>query len=101
MWDALPAPGGLPEWLETPDDPASLASDEPYELLASRLIAAGVIDVEGCPGGRFDPGRRGRRLRNGTRSTTVEDWQDRFDRSILQAANSTGVPAALLKRVFA
>jgi hypothetical protein len=100
-WGAFIPVEGLPYWLQTPQDPADLASDESYELLAGRLISWGFVEVEGCP---FDG-----ILANGMASNCgveatrvfVDDWQDRFDTRILQVAQDVDVPAVLIKNVFA
>jgi hypothetical protein len=100
-WGAFIPVEGLPDWLQTPQDPADLASDESYELLAGRLIRWGFVEVEGCP---FDG-----ILANGMASNCgveatrvfVDDWQDRFDTRILQVAQDVDVPAVLIKNVFA
>ena len=101
VWQAFPPVGGSPEWLSTPDDPAFLATEEPYSYLAGRLIAEGLVDTSTCPGGGL--------LSNGYADTCgmelalpmVIDWQNRFDTQIIQVANDTGVPAQLLKNLFA
>jgi hypothetical protein len=100
-WTSFPPIENLPEWLTTPEDPADLASDEPYELLTGRLIRWGFVDAEGCP---YDG-----LLANGMASNCgvaaarpfVDEWQDRFDGRILQVAHDVDVPANLIKRVFA
>jgi hypothetical protein len=100
-WGAFPPVEGIPKWLQTPEDPTDLASDEPYELLAGRLIRWGFVEAEGCP---FDG-----LLANGMASncgveatrTFVDDWQDRFDIHILEVAQDVDVPANIIKNVFA
>ena len=100
-WGAFAPVEGLPAWLRTPDDPEDLASNDPYELLAGRLIRWGFVEAEGCP---FDG-----LLANGMASNCgveatrgyVDDWQDRFDDRILEVARDVDIPAALIKNVFA
>ncbi len=101
LWDALPPPGGPPPWLSTPKTLEALATHGLYEYLAGRLIASGLVDVGACP----DEGLMG----DGSPSPcglkaagpVVDAWQDRFDRQILQAAGEAGIPAQLLKNLFA
>jgi hypothetical protein len=100
-WGAFVPVESLPEWLQTPDDPEDLASDEPYELLAGRLIRWGFVEAEGCP---FDGLMANGMASNcGVEATRafVDDWQDRFDARILEVAGEADVPAKLMKNVFA
>jgi hypothetical protein len=100
-WGAFPMVGDLPEWLSTPGEIEGLASSEPLELLAGRLLRWGLVKAEGCPFGGLLP--------NGTASVCgveatrgfVDAWQDRFDARILEIAGSTDVPARLIKNLFA
>lgn len=101
VWDSLPPPGGPPEWLFTPDSSAGLASAEPYAFLAGRLIAAGAIDVHDCSSGGLLPEGTPDGCGMEKARPMVNAWQDRFDAQILAAAHKTGIPAVLLKRVFA
>jgi hypothetical protein len=101
VWQAFPPVGGVPDWLTTPEDPAFLASEEPYAYLAGRLIAEGVVDASSCPSGGL--------LSNGYADNCglevampdVIVWQNQFDDQIMQVANDTKVPAQLLKNLFA
>jgi hypothetical protein len=101
IWGAFPPIGGPPTWLSSPEWPELLASDEPYAYLAGRLIAHGIVDAHDCPAGGL--------LSNGYASTCgldkarsdVDRWQNRFDAKIVEAAENTGVPAQLLKNIFA
>jgi hypothetical protein len=101
VWQAFPPIGGVPSWLSTPEDPAFLATDQPYSYLAGRLIAAGVVDASSCPGGGL--------LSNGYADNCgmelalpeVIIWQNQFDDQISQVAMDTMVPAQLLKNLFA
>ncbi len=101
VWQAFPPIGGVPNWLSTPEDPAFLATEQPYSYLAGRLIAAGVVDASSCTGGGL--------LSNGYADNCgmelalpeVITWQNQFDEQISQVAVDTMVPAQLLKNLFA
>ena len=101
VWQAFPPVGGPPAWLSTPETPELLATVLPYNYLAGRLIAQGLVDASGCPGGGL--------LENGysdacgleAATPLVEEWQNRFDIAIIDVANQTGVPAQLMKNIFA
>jgi hypothetical protein len=100
-WGAFVPMEGLPLWLQTPDNPDDLASNEPYELLAGHLIHWGFIEAEGCPfGGLLANGLASNCGVEATRSF-VDEWQDRFDDRILEVAQDVDVPANLIKNVFA
>jgi len=100
-WEAFPPVGGEGDWLATPDHSVLLASDEAYYYLAGRLISQGLVDVFECPGGGL--------LANGYADTCglekarplVEVWQNQFDATIVSVAQESGVPAQLLKNLFA
>ena len=100
-WVAFPPLGGLPEWLVTPEVPELLASEEPYQFLAGRLIAQRVVDASDCPAGGL--------MSNGYANTCglekalpqVLEWQNQFDERIIEVARQTGVPAQLMKNLFA
>jgi hypothetical protein len=101
VWQAFPPLGGPPAWLSTPEVPELLATDLPYNYLAGRLIAQGLVDASACPGEGL--------LENGysdacgleAAGPLVEEWQNRFDIAIIDVANQTGVPAQLMKNIFA
>ena len=101
VWQAFPPVGGVPEWLSTPEDPAFLATEQPYSYLAGRLIAQGMVDASTCPGTGL--------LSNGYADNCglelampeVIVWQNQFDEQIMQVATDTRVPAQLLKNLFA
>jgi hypothetical protein len=100
-WKAFPPVGGPPDWLSTPQDPADLSSDIPYNYLSANLILQGVVDASGCPdGGRSQDGTVNQCGLEAARPA-VEAWQNRFDSLILNTAHDTGVPARLLKNLFA
>lgn len=101
IWDAFPPVGGTPSWLSTPERPEELATNVPYEYLAAHLIKQGVADASACSDGGL--------LEDGSASpcgleaalAAVSDWQNRFDSLIYSTAQSTGIPAELLKNIFA
>lgn len=100
-WGSFPPIGGPPSWLLTPETPILLASDRPYSFLAGRLISKGVVDASGCPNGGL--------LANGYADAcglekalpVVQTWQNQFDNRIIEVAKTTGVPAQLMKNLFA
>ncbi len=98
VWDAFPAWSGLPDWLSSPD---ALTTDQPYTLLAGQLIIAGLVDASACPQGGVGPDGAATPCGLEQARRAVAAWQNRFDPAIARAARAEGVPAALLKRLFA
>jgi hypothetical protein len=100
-WQSFPPVGGPPKWLSTPRDIEDLSSDIPYEFLSANLILQGVVDASYCPDGGLDAGGGVNTCGLEAAREAVNDWQDRFDTLILNTAHETGVPAQLLKNLFA
>lgn len=100
-WDVFPPIGGMPEWLTSPNDTQDLESDVSYYYLAGSLITYGVVDASSClDGGLAAPNIASTCGVEAARPKLVE-WQNRFDDEIMQVSQETGVPARLLKNVFA
>jgi hypothetical protein len=101
IWQAFPPVGGPPAWLSTPSGDQLLASDKPYHYLAGRLIDQGLVTASDCPGDGL--------LSNGYANACglekarpmIELWQNQFDPSIYNVAKETGLPAQLMKNLFA
>jgi hypothetical protein len=101
IWDVFPTVGGLPDWLSTPQRMEELTTTISYEYLAANLINQGAVDASACDGG----GLLGNGLANAcgleVARPMVNEWQNRFDELIFSAALETGIPARLLKNIFA
>jgi hypothetical protein len=100
-WGVFPPVGGSPEWLTTPRQSEELSSDIPYTYLAANLILQGAVDASACPDGGLAPGGGVNACGLEQARAAVDEWQDRFDELILSTAEETGVPARLLKNLFA
>lgn len=101
IWEVLPPIGSPPTWLSSPEGHQQLSSDEPYFYLAGRLIANGLVDVSGCPtGGRLPNGYADACGLEKARPL-IDYWQNQFDQRILEASQTTGIPAQLMKNLFA
>jgi len=101
IWDAFPTVGGATDWLITPPQQESLASDRPYYYLAGRLISKGLVNVEECPMGGMLPNGYANACGLEKARPMVELWQNQFDPRIFSVADEIGLPAQLLKRLFA
>ena len=100
-WGALPPIGGPPEWLSTPTESETLGTDVPYSYLAANLIRKGVVDASFCADGGLLPDGGASACGMELARTAVTDWQNQFDGLILDVAKGSGVPANLLKNLFA
>ena len=100
-WSALPPVGGPPEWLSTPTASEELGTNIPYNYLAAQLIRAGAVDVSACPDGGLLPDGGASTCGMEAAREAVTSWQNQFDGIILSVAQETGVPAHLLKNLFA
>ncbi len=101
VWGVFPPVGGAPKWLSTPKQSEELSSDIPYTYLAANLILQGAVDATACPDGGLAPGNVVNQCGLEAARDAVRQWQNQFDELILSAARETGVPARLLKNLFA
>ncbi len=101
-WDAFPPVGGPPHWLTTPKRAEDLNTAISYNYLAANLISAGVVDASSCVNGGllYDTYGANACGQDAARPEVIE-WQNRFDNLILDVAQETGVPAQMLKALFA
>jgi hypothetical protein len=100
-WGVFPPIGGPPEWISTPTQSESLGTDVPYTYLAENLIRKGVVDASACADGGLLPDGGASACGMEAARTAVTDWQNQFDELILNVAKNSGVPAHLLKNLFA
>ena len=100
-WGTLPPVGGPPQWLSTPPQSEQLGTDIPYNYLAAQLIRAGVVDARACIDGGLLPDGGASTCGMEAAREAVTAWQNQFDGMILSTAQETGVPAFLLKNLFA
>jgi hypothetical protein len=101
-WGVLPPVGGPPAWLATPNQASDLATHIPYNYLAANLIRQRLVDVSACSDGGLNvDGLTASQCGLTAARDAVDGWQNRFDGLILDVAQQTGVPAQLLKNLFA
>ncbi|UCH61443.1 MAG: hypothetical protein JSV61_08150 [Anaerolineales bacterium] len=100
-WEAFPPIGGLTGWLSTPDQSQLLSSNQPYYYLAGRLIARGIVDASACSTGGLQLNGYADACGLETAKPVLESWQNQFDNRIIEVAKQTGVPATLMKNLFA
>jgi hypothetical protein len=101
IWGSFPPLGGSPSWLSSPDWPELLASDKPYQYLAGKLIRQKLVDASSCPRGGLEDNGYATTCGLEAARPQVDEWQNRFDAAIVEAAQKTGIPAQLVKNLFA
>jgi hypothetical protein len=92
---------GTVDWLKSPEQFEYLATDEAYYYLAGRLISQGVVDASHCPAWGLLPNGYADACGLEAAAPLVMEWQNQFDTRIIQVAQETGVPAKLMKNLFA
>lgn len=100
-WGVLPPVGGPPTWLSTPTQSEMLGTQIPYTYLAANLIQSGAVDASSCTDGGLLPDGGPSACGIQVARPAVNEWQNQFDEIILNTAKDTGVPANLLKNLFA
>ena len=100
-WSVLPPVGGPPEWISTPTESEKLGTDIPYSYLAANLIRSGAVDASVCLDGGISPDGGASACGMDQARPAVTAWQNQFDDLILSVAKESGVPAHLLKNLFA
>ena len=100
-WGVLPPVGGPPEWISTPTESEKLGTDVPYTYLAENLIRQGIVDASLCPNNGLLPDGGVNTCGMDAAREAVRQWQNQFDEIILNVAKDSGVPAHLLKNLFA
>ncbi len=100
-WGTLPPVGGPPKWLSTPPQSEELGTDIPYNYLAAQLIRQQAVDASSCPDGGLLPDDSASNCGMEVAREAVHAWQNQFDEIILNVGKDTGVPANLLKNLFA
>jgi hypothetical protein len=101
IWEAFPPIGTPPNWLATPDRFELLATEEPYYYLAGRLISQGLVDASECASSGLLPNGYADVCGLEKARPIVEEWQNQFDNRIIEVSKETGVPAQLMKNLFA
>lgn len=101
IWESLPPVGGPPVWLSTPNESELLASGAPYFYLAGRLISQGVVNASSCPSGGLLPNGYANTCGLEIAKAMIIPWQNQFDARIIQVAKESGIPAQLMKNLFA
>ncbi len=100
-WQSFPGIHGPPAWLSTPARIEDLRTDTGFYYLAGALIQNGLVDTSACLDGGLTAANVASACGVEAARLLLTEWQNRFDDDIWQASQETGVPARLLKNVFA
>jgi hypothetical protein len=100
-WEVFPAPGGPPPWLSTPPMELYLSTEGPLYQLAGVLISNGFVEAYDCPDLGLLPNGAASECGLSRARELVDEWQNQFDMLILDASLDAGIPAMMLKRLFA
>ncbi len=101
IWESFPPPGLPPTWLATPTQELLLASVEPYQYLAGRLITQGLVDASDCSNNGLLVNGYADACGLSKARPLVDQWQNQFDNRILEVARETHLPAQVMKNIFA
>ena len=101
IWQSFPPVNGAPAWLNTPADASGLSSSLSLHFLAAMLIRNGAVDASGCPGGGLEDLTTANLCGVEKAADAMNTWQNQFDEEIMLTSADTGVPAQLLKNIFA
>ncbi|MBP1701474.1 MAG: hypothetical protein H6Q38_581 [Chloroflexi bacterium] len=101
IWESFPPFGGTPTWLTTPEHSQIMASGDPLFYLAGRLISQNLVNITGCPSGGLQPNGYANTCGLERARPVVEGWQNQFDQRMIEVSRETGVPAQLMKNLFA
>ena len=100
-WQVFPGLEGPPDWLSSPATVEGLSSDNGFYYLAGQLIQKGVVNADGCLDGGLQSANVASACGVEAARPALLEWQNKFDADILQTSQESGVPARLLKGVFA
>jgi hypothetical protein len=100
-WQSFPDVGEPPAWLRSPETVQELTSTISYYYLAGMLIRNGAVDARSCPNGGLADKIVANSCGVQLALPQVREWQNQFDSEILVVAKETGVPAQLMKNIFA
>jgi len=98
IWGSTGEP--RPEWAYLPASPDELNTMKPYQFLAGRLIAAGLVNAQDCPGGGLWEGGAPNSCGIERAADKVVAWQNQYDITIWEAGRSLGVPPLLIKALI-
>jgi len=87
--------------LSTPSEEVFLASDEPYQYLAGRLISQELVDVTECPASGLMSNGYADACGLSKAKSVVDSVAKPIRHSNLKRCPETGLPAQLLKNLFA
>lgn len=101
IWQSFPPVEGAPAWLGTPNNISDLSSSLSLHYLAAMLIQRGEVDASDCPNGGLDYPTAANLCGVEKAAAALVEWQNQFDEEIMLTSLDTGIPAQLMKNMFA
>jgi hypothetical protein len=92
--------GNAPSWTFLPQSPAQLYINKALHLLASKLIAIGIVNTQDCPNGGITYSGAPNACGIEKSQPASEIWQNRFNNVIWNASRDSGVSAKLIKAMI-
>lgn len=87
-------------WTNFLQFPSQLNTDKQLHLLTSRLIAAGIVNAQDCPGGGLDSVGSPNACGLDKAFPKVIEWQNQYDFNIWAASRDVHIPPKLIKTLI-
>lgn len=87
-------------WTDFLQIPSRLNTAKKLHLLASRLIAAGIVNAQDCPGGGLDSSGSPNACGLDKAFPKVVEWQNQYDFNIWAASRDIHIPPKLIKTLI-
>ncbi|GIV66761.1 MAG: hypothetical protein KatS3mg047_1154 [Bellilinea sp.] len=101
IWSVPELPLNLPLVLEYPRSVEELYTEYNYYYLAAMLIQNKVVDASQCPYNGLQSATTANQCGVEVARPAIIEWQNQYDSKIFETSVKHGVPARLLKKIFA
>lgn len=101
IWSVPEIPLNLPLVLEYPRSVEELYTEYNYYYLAAMLIQNKVVDASQCPYNGLQSATTANQCGVEVARPVIIEWQNQYDSKIFETGVKHGVPARLLKKIFA
>lgn len=101
IWSVPEIPLNLPLVLEYPRSVEELYTEYNYYYLAAMLIQNKVVDASQCPYNGLQSATTANQCGVEVARPVIIEWQNQYDSKIFETGVKYGVPARLLKKIFA
>ncbi|MEW6180933.1 MAG: hypothetical protein AB1522_13510 [Chloroflexota bacterium] len=101
IWSVPEIPLNLPLVLEYPRSVEELYTEYNYYYLAAMLIQNKVVDASQCPYNGLQSATTANQCGVEVARPVIIEWQNQYDSKIFEVGVRFGIPARLLKKIFA